>query len=130
MLGAPLLFSQQQPYIQPLRHTWNLMLLSLCALYYTGNAPVAVTGLDPGSVAEASGLCVGDTFVVINEEHVYFLPQKEVVGRIKAQGTQPFTLFVKTVRGVDEKVQRKRKGGVRRKGVWVWEEEEDSGAKE
>ena len=66
-------------------------------LVLAGNAPVTVTGLDEGGAAEASGLVVGDVFLGLNGEAVYFLPQREVVARIKQCGFQPISLHVKTV---------------------------------
>ncbi|EGD77151.1 TK protein kinase [Salpingoeca rosetta] len=62
-----------------------------------GNAPVTVTALDEGSAAEVAGLHVGDVFIALNGELVYFLSQKEVVARIKATGAGAIQLLVKTL---------------------------------
>ena len=72
-------------------------LIFFSVLVLAGNAPVTVTGLDEGGAAEASGLVVGDVFLGLNGEAVYFLPQREVVARIKQCGFQPISLHVKTV---------------------------------
>eukprot|EP00730_Choanoeca_flexa_P003331 TRINITY_DN11365_c0_g1_i2.p1 TRINITY_DN11365_c0_g1~~TRINITY_DN11365_c0_g1_i2.p1 ORF type:complete len:1151 (+),score=264.68 TRINITY_DN11365_c0_g1_i2:84-3536(+) len=62
-----------------------------------GSAPVAITQLDPGGVAEAAGLIVGDVIVRFMGQPVHDLTQKEIVNMFVSQGSNPIDLVVKNL---------------------------------
>ena len=72
-----------------------------------GNAPVAISSVDPGGVAEAAQLMDGDAILQFNDEDVTLLTKDQIVAKIVEAGASEICLCV--VNLTDQKLEQVRK---------------------